>query len=109
MTSPVTHPPVYHTHSATVPVDDTAALVTRTRIVKIGNSQGVRIPKPVLEQLGLSGEVELRVESGQLVIRNVQLPRANWAAQFEQMAANGDDTLLDAETGTDWDEADWTW
>ena len=85
------------------------ALVARTRIVKIGNSQGVRIPKPVLEQLGLFGEVELLVEGEQLVIRNVQLPRAGWADQFQAMAANGDDALLDADTTTDWDEDEWTW
>ncbi|MEO1590150.1 MAG: AbrB/MazE/SpoVT family DNA-binding domain-containing protein [Cyanobacteria bacterium J06632_22] len=85
------------------------ALVARTRIVKIGNSQGVRIPKLVLEQLGLTGEVELVVNDGQLVIRNVQLPRAGWASQFQAMAANGDDALLDADTMTDWDAGEWRW
>ena len=34
-----------------------------TRVVRIGNSQGVRIPKPLLEQAGLTGEVEMVVEN----------------------------------------------
>ena len=34
----------------------------KTRIVSIGNSQGIRIPKLLLEQTGLSGEVEIRAE-----------------------------------------------
>ena len=92
------------------PATASVAPVARTRIVKIGNSQGVRIPKPVLEQLGLSGEVELLVDGGQLVIRNVQRPRAGWASQFEQMAVNGDDALLDPDiTASHWDEDEWTW
>ncbi|MEO0540615.1 MAG: AbrB/MazE/SpoVT family DNA-binding domain-containing protein [Cyanobacteria bacterium P01_A01_bin.105] len=92
------------------PSGSSAELVTRTRIVKIGNSQGIRIPKRVLEQLGLTGEVELLVDAGQLVIRNVQCPRADWASQFQAMAASGDDQLLDPDTiATAWDEDEWTW
>jgi hypothetical protein len=34
----------------------------KTRIIPIGNSQGIRIPKPLLEQAGLSGEVEIRAK-----------------------------------------------
>lgn len=84
---------------------------TRTRIVKIGNSQGIRIPKPILERLGLSGEVELEVQDDQLVIRSVQVPRHTWAAQFEQMAQQSDDALLDEKSPSlsDWDEDEWTW
>ena len=41
----------------------------KTRIVRIGNSQGVRIPKPLLEQSGLTGEVELEVQDRQIIIR----------------------------------------
>lgn len=91
---------------------------TRTRIVKIGNSQGIRIPKPILEQLGLLGEVELEVQDSQLVIRSVQAPRQGWQAQFQQLAALAapepdplEQALL-AETDlslSDWDEDEWTW
>ncbi len=67
----------------------------KTRIVPIGNSWGIRIPKPLLEQTSLSGEVELSAEGDALVIRPVKKPRANWAAAFRKMAHRGDDTLLD--------------
>ncbi|MEL6327927.1 MAG: AbrB/MazE/SpoVT family DNA-binding domain-containing protein [Cyanobacteria bacterium J06626_23] len=93
-----------------LPTAEPLTPVGRTRIVKIGNSQGIRIPKPVLEQLDMAGEVELLVEAGQLVIRKVESPRCHWAAQFEAMAANGDDAPLDADyLATDWDEDEWTW
>ncbi len=83
----------------------------KTRIVVIGNSQGIRIPKPLLEQTGLSGEVEISAEDGTLVIRPVKKPRAGWAVALQQMAQRGDDALLDeAPPGlTAWDEGEWEW
>ena len=82
----------------------------KTRIVAIGNSQGVRIPKLLLEQTGLSGEVEISAEDDVLVIRRVKKPRAGWADAFRQMAQRGDDALLDeAPSLSDWDEGEWEW
>lgn len=65
------------------------------RIVRIGNSQGVRIPKPILEQTGLRGEVDIIAEKDALVIRPAARPRAAWAVAFREMARRGDDRLLD--------------
>ena len=83
----------------------------KTRIVAIGNSQGIRIPKPLLEQTGLSGEVEISAEGNALVIRPTKKPRAGWAAAFQKMAERGDDALLDevAASLSDWDEDEWEW
>jgi len=83
----------------------------KTRIVPIGNSQGIRIPKLLLEQTGLSGEVEISAEDDALVIRPVRRARASWAAAFQKMAQRGDDTLLDevAPSLSDWDEDEWEW
>ena len=58
----------------------------RTRIVPIGNSQGIRIPKVLLEQVGLEGEVELSVDGDSLIIRPATSPRAGWAMAFQEMA-----------------------
>jgi antitoxin MazE len=67
----------------------------KTRIVRIGNSQGIRISKPLLEQTELSGEVEISVQDGSLVIRSAHKPRAGWATEFKRMAERGDDAPLD--------------
>ncbi len=80
----------------------------RTHIVKIGNSQGVRIPKVLLEQSGLKGEVTLEVTDGSIVIRPVQRPREGWEAAFAKMAAEGDDRLLD-ENLHDLPDEPWEW
>lgn len=83
----------------------------RAQIVRIGNSRGVRIPKPLLEQTGLSGEVEIIVADDALVIRPVKQPRQHWAAAFQEMARHGDDALLDGEAHrlSRWDEDEWEW
>jgi antitoxin MazE len=83
----------------------------RTRIVRIGNSQGIRIPKALLEQAGLSGEVDMSVENNSLVIRPAWKPRPAWAAAFREMAARHEDNMLDGAPPSlsRWDEGDWEW
>lgn len=67
----------------------------KTQIVRIGNSQGIRIPKPLLELTGLAGEVEILADNDSLVIRPVKRPRQDWAAAFEEMARRGDDVVIE--------------
>lgn len=83
----------------------------RARIIKIGNSQGIRIPKPVLEQVGFKGEVEIDVHDGRVVLSPAEGPRAGWAASFAAMAQARDDELLDGEAPlpTLWDQQEWEW
>jgi antitoxin MazE len=83
----------------------------KTRIIKIGNSQGVRIPKVLLEQSGLSAEVELEVQDAQIVIRSAKRPQQGWEEAFCAMARHQDDRLWDPDlTGqTCGDEDEWQW
>jgi antitoxin MazE len=83
----------------------------KTRIVRIGNSRGVRIPKLLLEQTGLDGEVDISAREDGLIIRPARKAREGWAAAFEEMARRGDDALLDdaPPSLSSWDEVDWEW
>lgn len=83
----------------------------KARIVRIGNSRGIRIPKPLIQQTGLGGEVEIEVEANRLIIRPAEKPRAIWAQAFKAMAKQGDDTLLDGEVpvATRWEKDEWEW
>ena len=82
----------------------------RTRIIKIGNSQGVRIPRLFLEQTRLSEEVVMEAQEDQIIIRPVTYPRQGWDEAFREMAERGDDRLLDTDlTGrSNWDQ-EWQW
>lgn len=82
----------------------------KTSIVRIGNSQGIRLPKPLLEKSGLSGEVEIEARANQLLIRPAHGPRRGWEEAFAAMRAVGDDALLDhAHAHSAWDEGEWQW
>lgn len=81
----------------------------RTRIIKIGNSQGIRIPKILLEQSGIGEEVEIEVQESGLVIRAVSQPRIGWNEAFVRMAQQQDDVLLDNIPSTDWENLEWEW
>lgn len=83
-------------------------------IVKIGNSHGVRLPKPLLQQAGLEGVIDLQVEGNMIVLRPAPSPaRAGWPEAFRRMAQRGDDALLDADAdavaSSAWDEEEWVW
>jgi antitoxin MazE len=83
----------------------------KAKIVRIGNSRGIRIPKPLIEETGLDEEVEIHADGSRLIIAPVDRPRADWSAQFRKMAQTGDDALVDGgvQTGTAWDEDEWEW
>jgi antitoxin MazE len=83
----------------------------RAQIIKIGNSQGIRIPKTVLEQTGLKDEVELEVEDNKIIIRSIKQPRQGWEESFKKMAENKDDKLLDKDLSlqNNWDKDEWQW
>jgi antitoxin MazE len=71
-------------------------------IRQIGNSQGVVIPKPILEQLGLDSKegAEMTVEDGALVLRKpASRPRTGWAEAARKISEAGDDELVMGEFG----------
>jgi antitoxin MazE len=82
----------------------------KTRIVSIGNSKGIRIPKHLLEQTGLAGEVEISANKKGLLIQRIKKPRADWASAFQDMSKRGDDAFWDDVPNlSSWDESEWTW
>jgi len=84
-------------------------MVTRTRIIQIGNSKGIRVPKMLLEHAQLPDEVELQAEHGRLIVRAAREARAGWAEAAKAMHACGDDRLLDAPTSNEFDDKEWRW
>jgi antitoxin MazE len=81
----------------------------KCQIIQIGNSQGIRIPKMLLEETGITGEVDLELHPDGILIRNTQKVRAGWDDAFKAMAENEDDELLDERSGTRFDKKEWQW
>jgi antitoxin MazE len=82
----------------------------KTRLVQIGNSRGIRLPKPLLEQAGLDGEVEIALQDGGILIMPaIGAPRAGWSDAAQRMQKRGDDELMDPPTTTKFDDEEWEW
>ena len=77
-------------------------------IIKIGNSQGIRIPKTIMEQCGFTDSVDIKIKDDSLILSSHKV-REGWLESFQEMAANGDDELLIDDTiSTEYDE-EWEW
>jgi antitoxin MazE len=82
----------------------------RSRIVRIGNSKGIRIPKTLLEEAQLKDAIEITVEDGALVIRaSKRRVREGWGEAARQAHEAGEDVLTDEYTPLESDDADWVW
>ncbi len=84
-------------------------MATKARIIRIGNSRGIRIPKSILEQSELPDEVAIRAEPGRLIVSGIRRPRVGWSEAARDMRAEGEDQLLDEPTATEFDRGDWQW
>lgn len=80
----------------------------KAQIIKIGNSHGIRIPKAVLEETRISGEVELEVTSDGILIRNIKKPRSDWDAAFKALNDRDDDLALNR-PATGFEKKEWQW
>lgn len=81
----------------------------KAQIIQIGNSQGIRIPKVLLEESGISGEVDLESTADGILIRNIKKPRGDWEAIFTELGDTDDDLQVTDDAATDFDKKEWKW
>jgi antitoxin MazE len=80
----------------------------KAQIIQIGNSQGVRIPKALLEETGISGEVQLAITNGGILIRKAKTPRSNWDELFRSIR-DLENERIDTQTETEFERRSWKW
>ncbi|HXE55640.1 MAG TPA: hypothetical protein VN541_21630 [Tepidisphaeraceae bacterium] len=85
----------------------------RRKLIAIGKSWGIRLPRALVEKWGSDAQLEIRVMGGCLIVAPVgKMPRAGWEESFQKIKAAGENPLLDKEdanTETEWDHTEWTW
>ena len=81
----------------------------KAKLVRIGNSRGIRLPKPLIEQAGLSDEVELEARNGTIVISPANGARDGWEEAARVLHERGDDQIADPEVATRFDDEEWEW
>ncbi len=72
----------------------------KTKLIAIGNSHGVRLPKPLIEEAGLGDEVDLRVHEGAIIITSPATRRDGWIEAANLIHERNEDALLDTGTAT---------
>jgi antitoxin MazE len=80
----------------------------KAQIIKIGNSHGIRIPKFMLEETRISGEVEINVTPDGILIRKTKKLRGDWESIFKGLADTDDDQNI-TDAGTDFAKKEWQW
>ena len=81
----------------------------KARLIRIGSSRGVRLPKPLIEEARLKDEVQLRVQDGAVIITSSTRPRSGWAEAAIRVRQQDQDWLLDKPTPTSFDQKEWRW
>ena len=82
----------------------------KVELVRIGNSRGIRIPKPLIEQCGLGDVVDLRAERGRLIVSPQHRPRQGWAEAFRAAGSVANDELLiENMPRNEFDSQEWRW
>lgn len=81
----------------------------KSQIVQIGNSQGVRIPKALLEETKISGEIEMEVHPDGILIKNIKKPRGDWDARFRAAVESDDDLSHNGHPATRFEKREWQW
>jgi antitoxin MazE len=81
----------------------------KAEIIKIGNSQGIRIPKKIIEQCGIKTSIELSVKDNSIILTPISEIRKGWAESFGLMAKNNDDYLIDENARNSFDQEGWEW
>jgi antitoxin MazE len=82
---------------------------SKTRVVRICDSRGIRIPKTLLDEAELPEEVELHAERGRFIVQAAHQARSGWAEAAKRMHTRGDDVLLDEPASTQFDREGWRW
>ncbi len=82
----------------------------KVELVRIGNSRGIRIPKPLIDQCGFGDTVDLRVELDRLVVAPDRRPRQGWEKAFQSAnPATPDELPLEALPPNEFDRDEWRW
>jgi antitoxin MazE len=81
----------------------------KAKLVQIGNSRGIRLPKLLIDQVGLADEIDLEVREGQIVISASEPARSDWAAAARSMADRREDAPLDPYVESHFDGREWKW
>ncbi|HLP45664.1 MAG TPA: AbrB/MazE/SpoVT family DNA-binding domain-containing protein [Candidatus Kapabacteria bacterium] len=81
------------------------------KLVQIGNSQGIRLPKTIIDQFNFNDSIEAVIKREGLLLRKKTKPRAGWKAQILKEIKKGGclEMLIPDNVQNEFDESEWQW
>jgi len=80
----------------------------RAKVIRIGNSKGIRIPAYILKECNIKEKIRLEVKDSKIIITPMDKPRKNWDKKFKEMKNNREDKLIISDN-VGLDAEDWEW
>lgn len=83
----------------------------KTHLVKIGNSQGIKIPSSLVQQCNLEGEILIEVINDEILIKGSKNSRNGWNEVFKKANSKKENSLIEGDgmNISDWDIKEWKW
>jgi antitoxin MazE len=81
----------------------------KAKLIQIGNSRGVRLPKPLIQDARLEDEVDIQLRDGSIVITPTRKMRAGWSESARLLHDRKQDLLIYSPSRTKFDETEWRW
>jgi antitoxin MazE len=81
----------------------------KAKLIHIGNSRGVRLPKPLITEARLDDEVDIQVRDGSIIISSMKPPRIGWEESARLIHDRNTDSLLDPPNQTKFEQSEWEW
>jgi len=79
----------------------------KIKIIQIGNSQGIRLSKTIIEKYQITDQMEIKLEKDHIKLIPVATPRHGWGEAFAEMHQNNDDALLLPDVFEDENDEEW--
>jgi len=81
----------------------------KARLVRIGGSRGLLLPRAFIEKAGIKDEVEVTLREGALVVKSTEHPRAGWEAAVNLLLERGEDHVIEETPVLRFDDRAWKW
>ena len=81
------------------------------KLIQIGNSMGIRLPKKLIEQFNFNNEIDAEIKRDGLLLRKKNNSRAGWKKQILREIKKGGypESLIEGNIENEFDESEWQW
>lgn len=82
----------------------------KIKLINIGNSKGLRLPKALIQQYNISDDLQIELKEDGILLKPITRLRSGWSEQFEKaVKLNEPQEKKWNEAPNRFDKEEWTW